>query len=123
MLFTADGKQLVTSDGAGLVKLWSIGDKTCLKTYEAHAAKVRVHGRVTVHDEQIWALHLHTPSTGKTTLLSGGNDGQLLLWEDMSEEKREAATAKRTANVVNEQRLNNLVEQERYSNPPCAHAW
>ena len=40
VIFTSDGKQLVSADGAGLVKLWAIADKTCVKTYEAHGAKV-----------------------------------------------------------------------------------
>jgi U3 small nucleolar RNA-associated protein 13 len=97
--FTGDGQRLLSTDGGGLLKLWSVRERNCVRTYEAHSAK-------------IWALAVEN-ETG--TVLTGGADATALLWADVSDAEREREEEQRHTREVHRQQLDNLLANKRYA--------
>ena len=71
--FLNNGTQLISSASDGLIKLWNIKTSECVGTFDKH-------------DDKAWALCV---SKDESKVLSGGADGRLVIWRDVTEEKRE----------------------------------
>uniref|UniRef100_A0A1I8AMT8 WD_REPEATS_REGION domain-containing protein n=1 Tax=Steinernema glaseri TaxID=37863 RepID=A0A1I8AMT8_9BILA len=98
--FVNNGHQLVSGDGDGLLKVWSLDNSECTKTIDAHYSK-------------LWGLEvLDTPET--TQIVSAGADGRIIVWEDVSDQRRAEEEQRVAERMVNEQKLSNLMQQERY---------
>ena len=67
------GTQLISTASDGLVKLWSIANNECVGTFDEH-------------DDKTWAFCM---SKNEKKFISGGADGKLIVWKDVSEEARE----------------------------------
>ena len=68
-----NGTQLVSSASDGLLKLWNIKTSECVGTFDEH-------------EDKAWAL---TVSNDESRIVSGAADGKLIVWKDVTEEKRE----------------------------------
>jgi U3 small nucleolar RNA-associated protein 13 len=76
------GKQLVSADGDGLVKVWTIKSGECDTTLDNHS-------------ERIWSLAVND---AENILVSGGGDGVITFWEDTTalvKEEQRAAVVER----------------------------
>lgn len=40
MIFVSHGKQIISADSGGLLKIWDLNTKECIKTTEAHYDKI-----------------------------------------------------------------------------------
>lgn len=83
------GKQLVSADHNGLVKVCTIKSGECETTLDNHS-------------ERVWSLALNQ---AENVIVSGGGDGVITFWEDT------------TALVKDEQRLALEKRVEKYSLP------
>ncbi len=77
--FLNHGNQLISTGSDGLVKLWSIKSNECVGTFDEH-------------DDKLWALCV---SKDETKFVSGGADGKLIVWKDVTEEIYEEELEKR----------------------------
>jgi U3 small nucleolar RNA-associated protein 13 len=72
------GKQVVSADNDGLVKIWTIKSGECETTLDNHS-------------ERVWSIALNS---AENVLVSGGGDGVITFWEDttalLKEEQRQA---------------------------------
>lgn len=73
MNFLNNGTQLISSASDGLLKLWNIKTNECVGTFDKH-------------DDKAWALCV---SKDENKFISGGADGKLIIWKDVTHEKRE----------------------------------
>lgn len=109
--FSPADQVLATASGDRTVKLWNLGDFTCVKTFEGHSNSVlRVDfltrgmqlataasdGLVKIwnikdeecattldnHEEKVWALAV---SKDEKHVVSGGADSVITVWEDITE--------------------------------------
>ena len=71
--FLNNGTQLISSASDGLLKLWNIKTNECVGTFDKH-------------DEKVWALCVNKD---ESKFISGGADGKLIIWKDVTNEKRE----------------------------------
>jgi len=94
--FLSGGLQLVSSGADGLVKLWTIRTNECEATMDGHMNKV-------------WALDLDG-----TTLVSGGADSQIVVWEDTTQEEEDKKRASEEQSILLEQRLANHLRYKEY---------
>jgi len=133
--FSRSERVLATGSGDKTVKLWSLDDFTCLKTFEGHTNSVlrvdflnmgmqlvsaasdglvklwniREESCVTTldnHEDKIWALAI---STDERTLVSGAADSVVTFWRDCTEEKAEKEEAQRAAVVLKNQDFMNYL--------------
>ncbi|KAL7271142.1 U3 small nucleolar RNA-associated protein 13 [Rhizina undulata] len=134
------GKMVVTGSGDKTVKLWSLTDYSCLKTFEGHTNSVLKtvwltgglqvassggDGLVKVwdvkngecnttldnHEDKVWAL---TVRKDDRILASGGGDSVVTFWEDVSEETRISAAKAEEELVEQEQKLQNYIHNNDY---------
>lgn len=140
--FSPVDKVLASASGDKTIKLWSMDDYSCLKTLESHTASVKqVHfinagmqllscGDDSVvklwtiktaecvatfseaHEGKIWAMAV-TPDGRR--MLSGGSDSVLSVWTDVSAADVEEEESKKETFLLQEQQLNNLIRQKRFS--------
>ena len=117
---------LATGSGDKTVKLWSLDDFTCVKTFEGHTNSVlRVDfinagmqmvstasdGLVKLwnvrdescaatmdnHEDKVWALAV---SSDERTVVSGAADSVLTFWEDCTEEQEQEKETRRAEMVL-----------------------
>lgn len=93
--------QLVSTASDGLVKLWNIREEECVKTLDGHEDKVRPvmqssKGLLLI-SLQIWALAL---SSDEETIVSGGADSIVNLWQDCSADEQKEETEKMEKQVA-----------------------
>lgn len=88
----------MSSGGDGLVKLWTIRSNECEATMDGHSDKV-------------WALDV-TP--GNKTVISGGGDSQILVWQDTTKEVEDAKSAEREEAIVMDQKLANHLRHKEF---------
>jgi U3 small nucleolar RNA-associated protein 13 len=117
---------LATGSGDKTIKLWSLDDFTCVKTFEGHTNSVlRIDfinmgmqlvsaasdGLVKVwnvkeeecittmdnHEDKVWALAI---SSDEATIVSGSADSMVTFWEDCTEQLEEEKEAKRVEMVT-----------------------
>ena len=77
--FLNHGNQLISTGSDGLIKLWSIKSNECVGTFDEH-------------DDKLWALCV---SKDEMKFVSGGADGKLIVWKDVTEELYEEELEKR----------------------------
>ena len=94
--FLNGGLQLVSSGADGLVKLWTIRTNECETTMDGHVNKV-------------WALDLDG-----STLVSGGADSQIVVWEDTTQQVEDETRATEEKSILLEQRLANHLRYKEY---------
>ncbi|KAF9245872.1 U3 small nucleolar RNA-associated protein [Melanogaster broomeanus] len=131
---------LATGSSDKTVKLWSLEDFTCVKTFEGHTNSVlRVdfinYGTQLVstgsdglvklwnvreeectatldnHEDKVWALAI---STDERTIVSGAADSIVTFWQDCTEEDEREREAKRTDQVLREQDFMNYLALHDY---------
>ena len=71
LAFTADGKNLVSAGGSGLLAFWSIADTALLKEIPAHGKGLGVRS-------------IDIDAGGR--IVSGGGDGEIKLWTMLSDD-------------------------------------
>lgn len=91
--------QLVSSGADGLVKVWTIRNNECETTLDGHLDKV-------------WALDVAPVGT---TMITGGADSQLLVWNDTTAEAEDAKRAEREEAILMDQRLTNHLRHKEFS--------
>ncbi|EAU92527.1 U3 small nucleolar RNA-associated protein [Coprinopsis cinerea okayama7 len=133
--FCRTNRVLATGSGDKTIKLWSLDDFACIKTFEGHTNSVlRVDffnagmqlvstasdGLVKVwgiqdeecvatldnHEDKVWALAI-TPDEG--TVVSGGADSMVTFWEDCTEETELEQEQQRAEMVLKDQEFQNYV--------------
>ncbi|KAF9225553.1 U3 small nucleolar RNA-associated protein [Gyrodon lividus] len=127
--FGKTDRVLATGSSDKTVKLWSLEDFTCVKTFEGHTNSVlRVdfinYGTQLVstgsdglvklwnvreeecmatldnHEDKVWALAI---SNDERTIVSGAADSIVTFWKDCTEEDERESEAKRADQVLREQ--------------------
>jgi U3 small nucleolar RNA-associated protein 13 len=68
--FLNHGTQLISTGSNGLIKLWNIKNDECVGTFDEH-------------EDKLWALCV---SSDEETFVSGGADGRLNVWKDVTSE-------------------------------------
>nr|ANC28032.1 WD-repeat protein [Polyporus umbellatus] len=133
---------LATGSGDKTVKLWSLDDFTCMKTFEGHTNSVlRVDfinagmqmvsaasdGLVKLwnvrdetcaatldnHEDKVWALAV---SSDESIIVSGAADSVVTFWQDCTEEQLVEKETQRTALVEKEQDFANYLALHDYRN-------
>ncbi|KAE9415566.1 hypothetical protein Angca_004450 [Angiostrongylus cantonensis] len=97
ILFVNNGSQLVSADSAGIIKIWSLATSEANSTLEAHTDK-------------IWALLVNS---NESEYVTAGADGSILVWGDVSDDRKREEEVKLKKHMEEEQTLNNLLEQDR----------
>ncbi|EIW86957.1 U3 small nucleolar RNA-associated protein [Coniophora puteana RWD-64-598 SS2] len=138
--FSRAERVLATGSGDKTVKLWSLEDFSCVKTFEGHTNSVlRVdfmnYGMQLVssasdglvklwsvreedctttldnHEDKVWALAI---SADERTILSAAADSVVTFWEDCTEEQDQAKEAKRMEEIEKEQDFQNYLALHDY---------
>ncbi|KAI0783305.1 WD40 repeat-like protein [Abortiporus biennis] len=140
--FGRNERVLATASGDKTIKLWSLDDFSCVKTFEGHTNSVlRVDfvnagmqlvstasdGLVKLwnvreeactatmdnHEDKVWALAV---STDEQTIVSGAADSVVTFWEDCTEEQELEKETKRAEMVLKEQDFVNYLSLHDYKN-------
>ncbi|KAH8150402.1 uncharacterized protein LAJ45_05613 [Morchella importuna] len=134
------GRMVVTGSGDKTVKLWSLTDYSCLKTFEGHTNSVlktvwlsgglqvgssggdglvkvwdvksgECNATLDNHEDKVWAL---TVRKDDHVLVSGGGDSVVTFWEDISESTRQEASKLESELIEQEQKLQNYIHNSDY---------
>ena len=136
--FSMHDRVVATCSGDKTVKLWSLGDFSCVRTFQGHCAgalRVRflsgglqlmscdAEGLVRLwnirsndcvftmdaHDDRIWALDLEDGM-----LVTGGADSRLKMYRDTTKELEEQNREEEEQNILKEQKLANHLRFKEY---------
>lgn len=136
---TGNRGYLLSSSGDKTVKIWSLFDYSCIRTFEGHSdsvlkaiwlapdhvASAGSDGLVKVwdcggsdclatldnHTDRVWALAQAPNSTG---LVSGAADGVITFWKDTTKETAEASSQANVERVEQDQHLQNCLRDGQY---------
>ncbi|CED83258.1 WD40-repeat-containing subunit of the 18S rRNA processing complex [Phaffia rhodozyma] len=140
--FSRTDRVLATGSGDKTVRIWSLDDYTCLKTFEGHSNSVlRVdflsQGQQLVssssdglvklwnvkdeecvssfdnHEDKVWALAV---SEDESTIVSGAADSVVTFWTDCTKADEEEKIQAKEKEIVNEQNFHNYVALKDYKN-------
>ncbi len=92
------GTQLISSASDGLIKLWNIKTNECVGTFDEHNNKA-------------WSLCVNKD---ESKFVSGGADGRLVVWKDVTQEEREEELEKREEILLQEQELQNCLKEKKW---------
>lgn len=95
-LFVSRGMQVLSIGGDGLLKLWNLKTSECINSFDHHYGK-------------IWAIAI---SKSEDKLITGGSDSQLIIWKDVTEEKKLEEVRKLQEKALMEQQLANLMQAD-----------
>lgn len=95
--FVNRGQQLISASSDGLLRLWTIRTGDCENTFDAHQDKV-------------WTLAVASDGC----VLSGGSDGQLILWKDATVEEEQSRLDTLEKTLLLEQQMQNDVRNKRF---------
>ncbi|CAJ0960073.1 unnamed protein product, partial [Mesorhabditis belari] len=140
--FSPNAQKVVSSSGDQTLKIWSVGDFSCLQTISGHSFAVlkgdwinngsqlisadsggvikiwklenngaEAEASIEAHDDKIWSLCF---TEDESQYITAGGDGRIIIWKDVSDEKRHEEDKKRREKIEQEQTLSNLLEQNRY---------
>lgn len=70
VFFLNQSSQLISCASDGLIKLWNIKTSGCVASFDQH-------------DDKCWSLVL---SDNEERIISGGADGKLIVWRDVTDE-------------------------------------
>ena len=110
--YVCDGQQVLSTATDGLVKLWTLRTGECEATFDEHA-------------DRVWAV---ASGLGRSkTIMTGGSDATLKVWQDTTAEVQEAKLAERERLLLMEQQLANDLREKKYDKvntgiprPTCA---
>jgi U3 small nucleolar RNA-associated protein 13 len=71
LAFINNSSQLISTASDGLVKIWNISNNECVNTFDEH-------------EDKAWALCC---SRDHKRFVTGGADGKLVVWRDVSSEE------------------------------------
>lgn len=100
--FVRNGAQFVSADSGGILRVWTISSGESENTFEAHDDKVLciTHFEVSLFVVQIWTVCVRG---GGEEVVTAGSDGQIIVWKDVTEEKRAEEEVKRREKIQQEQ--------------------
>lgn len=98
VIFLSKGTQLLSSSCDGVIKLHNIKKGGCIQTETEHAGEV-------------WAL---AASLNEDIMVSGASDSTIVIWKDMTEEKRTEEIGKHKDHLLKEQQLLNLIQEKKW---------
>ena len=94
--FINSGLQVISASADGLLKIWAIKTSECLATVEAH-------------DDKIWSLDTTQDAQGNVFFATGGSDGQVMIWKDVTADEEEQGLLEREQFLEKEQELDNCI--------------
>jgi U3 small nucleolar RNA-associated protein 13 len=108
-----NGLQMISSTADGLLRLWSLRSGECESTLED------------IHQDRVWALQsmprnsivsdeVENHDFAKSYFFSGGSDGQLIIWKDVTIEEESERLNKAEEFILLEQQLANDVKHGRF---------
>merc|ERR1719376_1872735 len=89
-----EGRKLATVSSDGLLKVWSFDN-----------GLTEAVGSFDAHDDKIWAL-----ASVQDRLVTGGRDGQMVVWQDVTERVKAEDKAKHEEVVKTDQKLSNYIQ-------------
>lgn len=90
--------KVASAAGDGLVKVWDVGSEELAATLDSHV-------------DRVWALLVQPASNA---IFSGGGDGVITRWKDMTSSQVAAQAAASTARIEEDQRLQNFMRAGSY---------
>ena len=141
--FSPVDKAVASGSGDMTLKIWSMGDFSCLRTFEGHTSSVlKVHfvarglqllssgsdgliklwsvksaecnATLDAHDNKVWALDaLETESAG-VEVWSGSADSHVVRWRDSTLATQQSAAADEAQLMLDEQELSNAVRAHQF---------
>uniref|UniRef100_A0A0N4Z243 WD_REPEATS_REGION domain-containing protein n=1 Tax=Parastrongyloides trichosuri TaxID=131310 RepID=A0A0N4Z243_PARTI len=100
--FIPSRKAMISCDTNGIIKTWNLGKKICEKTYDNE------------HEGFIWTTCVVPRKNQTTLIITGGNDGKFVIWEDCTEEEQQQFDAQTAEHEAKVQSVRNLIEQKKY---------
>uniref|UniRef100_A0A0K0F831 Transducin beta-like protein 3 (inferred by orthology to a human protein) n=1 Tax=Strongyloides venezuelensis TaxID=75913 RepID=A0A0K0F831_STRVS len=100
--FVPNRKAMISCDTNGIIKTWNLNKKTCEKTYDNE------------HDGFIWTTCVVPRKNKPTIVITGGNDGKFIIWQDCTEEEQQVFNVQIAEHEAKVQSVKNLIEQKKY---------
>lgn len=134
---------IVTASGDKTVRLWSLKDGSCLKTFEGHTASVLRVSFLSVgtqllsagadgllklwsiksteclntfelHEDKVWAMSVSGGASNEALVATGGADSLLCLWEDSTVQDEQERAREDQEAILKEQQLMNALSDRDY---------
>ena len=101
--YVGNGTQIISGSSDGVMKVWSLRDSQCIGTMDDH-------------NDRIWALAAppYSPDAPIKEIVSGGGDGRLLVWKDMTEELNAQKARQSEEEILLEEELFSCVRKKDY---------
>ncbi|KAJ1366898.1 hypothetical protein KIN20_027685 [Parelaphostrongylus tenuis] len=109
--FSPNSLKAASSSGDMTIKIWSLSEKSCLQTLNGHNSAVfRILFVNRAHTDKIWTL---LANNNESEYVTAGADGSIVIWKDVSGDRKQEEDLKLRKHMEEEQTLNNLLEQDR----------
>ncbi|KAL4471660.1 hypothetical protein ABPG74_008553 [Tetrahymena malaccensis] len=98
------GLEIISAGADGLIKIWNTKKQTCLNTLNKHQGK-------------IWALDISAyDQNGKQFMLTGGNDSNFFMWEDVTKEEELKKKEEEHEVLIQQDNFKQLIRNKDYIN-------